>query len=170
MDQVPSAIPVLGWSTFYGMDQIFDRIRKESILQEFQTKRIIKVIEQLYKDGKEIPQEDARFVELLQRKLKRSNLNSFTELAVGQLYKAIELNGFHVLETENIVQKYYNPRKRARMEQVREILTDLYISSTSYREEDVTQMIQITENKRNVGISLRAGMVRGQARMSILER
>ena len=170
IDQVPSAIPVLGWSTFYGMDQIFDRIRTESILQEFQTKRIIKVIEQLYQDGKEIPQEDARFVELLQRKLKRTSLSSFTELAVGQLYKAIELNGFHVLETEKIVPKYYNPRKRARVEQVREILTDLYISSTSYREEDVARMIQITENKRNVGISLRAGLVRGQARLSILER
>ena len=28
----PNAIPVLGWSTFYGMDPIWSRIRKESIL------------------------------------------------------------------------------------------------------------------------------------------
>ena len=140
----PNAIPVLGWSTFYGMDQIWSRIRKESILQEFQTKRIIKVIEQLFQDGKEIPQEDARFIELLQRKLERSHRNSFTELAVGQLYQAIELNGFHVLETENFVKKYYNPRTRARKEQIREILPDLYISSHSYEEDDVTRMIKIT--------------------------
>merc|ERR1712226_1290136 len=54
----PNAIPVLGWSTFYGMDPIWSRIKKESILQEFQTKRIIKVIEQLFQEGREIPQED----------------------------------------------------------------------------------------------------------------
>ena len=166
----PQAIPVLGWSTFYGMDQIWSRIRQESILQEFQTKRIIKVIEQLFQDGKEIPQEDARFIELLQRKLERSHRNSFTELAVGQLYQAIQLNGFHVLETENFVKKYYNPRTRARKEQIREILPDLYINSQSYEEEDVSRMIKITQNRKNVGISLRAGMVTKESKGSILER
>ena len=152
------------------MDQIWSRIRAESILQEFQTKRIIKVIEQLYQDGKEIPQEDARFVELLKRKLERSNLNSFTELAVGQLYKAIELNGFQVLETEKLVKKYYNPRKRARMEQVREILTDLYIKSNTYEDEDVNEMIKITKNRQNIGISLRAGMLSTGSTWSNIKR
>jgi len=169
-DLLPSGIPILGWSTFYGMDPIWSRMRRESILQEFQTKRIIKVIDQLYENGEQIPQEDARFVELLQRKLERSNLNSFTELAVGQLYKAIELNGFHVLETEKLVKKYYDPRKRSRMEPVREILTDLYMNTNRYEEEDVTKMIKIIQNRKNIGISLRAGMVPNGSNNRILQR
>ena len=169
-DLLPSGIPILGWSTFYGMDPIWSRMRRESILQEFQTKRIIKVIDQLYENGEQIPQEDARFVELLQRKLERSNLNSFTELAVGQLYKAIELNGFHVLETEKLVKKYYDPRKRSRMEPVREILTDLYMNTNRYEEEDVTKMIKLIQNRKNIGISLRAGMVPNGSNNRILQR
>ena len=71
---------------------------------------------------------------------------------------------------QNFVKKYHNPRTRARKGQIREILPDLYINSHSYEEEDVSRMIKITENRKNVGISLRAGMVTKESKGSILER
>merc|ERR1712066_900482 len=56
------------------------------------------------------------------------------------------------------------------MEQIKEILTDLYINSNTYEGEDVTKMLQITQNRKNIGISLRAGMLSNGSKWNILKR
>merc|ERR1719228_2241841 len=150
---VPGATPVLGWATFHGMDKVWKRMENDQILKEFQTSRIVRVVEHLYNDPEDIPKEDVRFVELLQKKLERTNPTSFTDLAVGQLIKAIDANGHHKLEKDPFVPRYASrpPRK----DPVRELLPEYYINSSSYSADDVGNMLNIVRDRVGVWFCVR---------------
>jgi len=167
-DLVPGATPVLGWSTYHGMDKVWKRIENDEILKQFQTSRIVRVVEHLYSDPEKIPKEDVRFVELLQKKLERTNPTSFTELAVEQLVKSIETNGHHKLEKDPFAPRYASrpPRK----DPVRELLPEYYLSSSSYSAKDVDSMLALVRGKGGVGFAVRAGLVSNQADSSHVVR
>ena len=167
-DLIPGATPVLGWSTYHGMDKVWNRIENDQILREFQTSRIVRVVEHLYRDPENIPKEDVRFVELLQKKLERTNPSSFTELVVGQLVKAIQTNGHHKFEKDPFSPRYASrpPRK----DPVRELLPEYYLSSSSYAEPDIDTMMALVRGREGVGFTVRAGMVVSQDGVSELTK
>ena len=167
-DLIPGATPVLGWSTYHGMDKVWNRIENDQILREFQTSRIVRVVEHLYSDPENIPKEDVRFVELLQKKLERTNPSSFTELVVGQLVKAIQTNGHHKFEKDPFSPRYAS--KPPRKDPVRELLPEYYLSSSSYAEPDIDTMMALVRGREGVGFTVRAGMVVGQDGVSELTK
>ena len=167
-DLVPGATPVLGWSTYHGMDKVWNRMENDQILKDFQSSRLVRVIEHLYIDPKSIPKEDVRFVELLQKKLERTNPSSFTELVVGHLVKSIQTNGHHKFEKDPFTPRY--ARKPPRKEPVRELLPEYYLSSSSYAHSDIDTMLAMIKGKKGVGFAIRAGMVVSQDSVSEIKR
>ena len=163
-DLVPGATPVLGWSTYHGMDKVWKRIENDQILKQFQTSRLVRVVEHLYSDPESIPKEDVRFVELLQKKLERTNPTSFTELAVEQLVKSIETNGHHKLEKDPFAPRYAS--KPPRKDPVRELLPEYYLSSSSYSSDEMNTMLALIKGREGVGFAVRAGLVTNQAEFS----
>merc|ERR1719495_775983 len=157
---VPGATPVLGWATYHGMDKVWARVSNDNILKDFQTSRVVRVVEALYDDPENIPKEDVRFVELLQKKLERSNPSSFTELVVGHLVKSIQTNGHHKFEKDPFAPRYAS--KRPRKELVRELLPEYYLSSSSYSKNSVSEMKELVKDKEGVGLMVRAGLVNGK--------
>jgi len=160
IDLVPGATPVLGWATYHGMDKVWNRMENEEILRDFQTSRLVRVVEALFTDPKSIPQEEVRFVELLQKKLERTNPSSFTELVVGHLVKSIQTNGHHKFEKDPFAPRYAS--KRPRKELVRELLPEYYLSSSSYSKSSVSEMKELVKDKEGVGLMVRAGLVNGK--------
>jgi len=154
---VPGATPVLGWATYHGMDKVWARVDNDNILKEFQTSRVVRVVEALYNDPENIPKEDVRFVELLQKKLERSNPSSFTELVVGQLVKSIQTNGHHKFEKDPFSPRYAS--KPPRSDPVRELLPEYYLSSSSFSDGDIDRMLALVREREGVGVVVRAGMV-----------
>jgi len=158
----PAGIPVIGWETFHGMDQVWKRIEEESLLLNFQLLRLVSVIDHLYISPLDIPQEDVRFLEILHRKIELSKPYSFTFIALEQLLKAIESNGKHALEKASKT-KYKNPRlSRINVNPVSEVLSDYYVVTSSYSNEIFEEMKNLMENNSKIGFSLRAGLVTGE--------
>ena len=158
----PAGIPVIGWETFHGMDQVWKRIEEESLLLNFQLLRLVSVIDHLYISPLDIPQEDVRFLEILHRKIELSKPYSFTIIALEQLLKAIESNGKHALEKASKT-KYKNPRlSRINVNPVSEVLSDYYVVTSSYSNEIFEEMKNLMENNSKIGFSLRAGLVTGE--------
>ena len=83
---------MIGWKTTHGLDKVWDRIKQENLLLDFQQLRLISLIDRLNKTPFAISEEDKRFVEILQRKLQRNHSSSFTIVVVEQLLKALEAN------------------------------------------------------------------------------
>ena len=159
----PAGIPVIGWETFHGMDQVWKRIEEESLLLNFQLLRLVSVIDHLYRSPLGISQEDVRFIELLHRKIELSNPFSFTFIALEQLLKAIESNGKHVLQKASSKSKYKNPRhSRINIKPVTEILSDYYVMTSSYSHGRIEEMKDLIKKNSNIGFSLRAGLVIGE--------
>jgi len=165
---VPGATPVLGWATYHGMDKVWTRVNNDNILKEFQTSRVVRVVEALYDDPENIPKEDVRFVELLQKKLERSHPSSFTELVVAQLVKSIQTNGHHKFEKDPFSPRYAS--KPPRSDPVRELLPEYYLSSSSYSDADIDTMLALVKGREGVGVVVRAGMVVSKDSASKIKR
>merc|ERR1719500_2456317 len=154
---VPGATPVLGWATYHGMDQVWARMTADNILKDFQSVRVVRVVEALYADPENIPKEDVRFVELLQKKLERSNPSSFTELVVAQLVKSIQTNGHHKFEKDPFSPRHASRSRPPRKDPVRELLPEYYLSSGSYSQAATDSMLALVRGREGVGVLLRAG-------------
>lgn len=162
----PAGIPVVGWTTFHGMDQIWSRIKSESLLLNFQELRMISIIDHLYQDPFGISEEDMRFARLLHRKLELSNPSSFTLIVLDQLLKAFEAN-----RNQNIDKHLRGPlRVKQSSKPIKEILSDYYENSTIYSQNVLNEMSDILSLNRQVGILLRAGLLTGSSAPEILKR
>ena len=150
-------IPVLGWGTYHGMDKVWNKLKEDDLLLQFQTVRIIQMVQDLFLYPEKIKDQDVRFLDLLLKRKERSNPTSFTVLALSQLLDAIESNGQHEIEKDP-----YAPRRAfrpPRTNPIREILPDYYLQSSGYTKEDVDKMLAVTEGIDRVGFALRAGLV-----------
>ena len=157
MSQAPGLIPVLGWGTYHGMDKVWNKLKEDNILLQFQAIRIIQMVQDLFLYPEKIKDQDVRFLDLLLKRKERSNPTSFTVLALAQLLDAIESNGHHELEKDPYVpRRAFRP---PRTNPIREILPDYYLQSSGYTKEDVEKMLSLTEGVDRVGFALRAGLV-----------
>ena len=156
--QVPGVIPVLGWTTYHGMDKVWRRLNDDNILIRFQTLRIKKMIGDLFVRPDSISDSDVRFLELLVKKVSRTETSSFTVLVLNQLLAAIQSNGHHRLSSDT---DPFSPRRRAkpRRNPIREILPDNYLGATAgYSQADVDRMLALSKDLDKVGFALRAGL------------
>ncbi len=156
--------PVLSWATYHGMDKVWNRIQEDDILRPFQSARILQMVEDLFLGADRIRSQDVRFLEMLLKKLEKSNPTSFTVLALSQLLATIEANGLHKLEgASNDPWAPRRPSKPPRLNPVREILPEYYITSSSYTTEDVEKMLALAadwpSDAATVGFMLRAGLL-----------
>lgn len=157
--QMMSVIPVLGWSTYHGLDKIWKRLAEDRNLIPVQELRIKRMVEDLYLHPEKIRDQDVRFLDFLLKKLQRTKSSSFTVLALSQLSEAIKSNGLHkkiMSEDPHAVRRPYKP---PRNEPIRELLPDYYFHSKGYTQKNVDDMIAISKGLDYVGFSLRAGMV-----------
>jgi len=169
---VPSSIPVIGYNIFHGMDQVWKRIEGENLLLNFQQLRLISIIELLLTDHENIPNEDARFLEILHRKFELKNPESFTYVVIEQLLKAIEANGKHMLEKSNDKTRGYKNYRLSRIESVTvtEILSDYYVSTTKLSDSRLFEMKKFVEKNPETGILIRAGTVINNENLSGFKR
>jgi len=77
-DQVPGASPVLGWTTYHGLDPVWSRIAGEGILKEFQRARLEGLVDRLWREPTRLHEQEVRFAELLDQKLERKQGSTFT--------------------------------------------------------------------------------------------
>ena len=163
----PAGIPVIGWKSFHGMDQIWSRIKSESLLLNFQQLRMINIIDHLYNAPFGISKEDIRFAELLHRKIELSNPSSFTLIVLDQLLKAFEAN-------KNLhIHKHLRRGKlghKEPSEPIQDILSDYYEKSSTYSKEVQNEISNILDSSKQVGILLRAGLLTNSGGPDILKR
>ena len=143
---------MIGWKTTHGLDKVWDRIKQENLLLDFQQLRLISLIDRLNKTPFAIGEEDKRFVEILQRKLQRTNSSSFTIVVVEQLLKALEAN-----KDKLIGQKILKTRKK--LNPITQILTEYYEDSDGYPDTFLEELERLMELHQNMGILLRAGVL-----------
>ena len=143
---------MIGWKTTHGLDKVWDRIKQENLLLDFQQLRLISLIDRLNKSPFAISEEDKRFVEILQRKLQRTNSSSFTIVVVEQLLKALEAN-----KDKLIGQKILKTRKK--LNPITQILTEYYEDSDGYPDTFLEELERLMELHQNMGILLRAGVL-----------
>ena len=143
---------MIGWKTTHGLDKVWDRIKQENLLLDFQQLRLISLIDRLNKTPFAIGEEDKRFVEILQRKLQRTNSSSFTIVVVEQLLKALEAN-----KNKLIGQKLLKTRKK--LNPITQILTEYYEDSDGYPDTFLEELGKLMELHQNMGILLRAGVL-----------
>ena len=143
---------MIGWKTTHGLDKVWDRIKQENLLLDFQQLRLISHIDRLNKTPFAIGEEDKRFVEILQRKLQRTNSSSFTIVVVEQLLKALEAN-----KNKLIGQKLLKTRKK--LNPITQILTEYYEDSDGYPDKFLEELERLMELHQNMGILLRAGVL-----------
>jgi hypothetical protein len=161
--QVAGVTPVLSWSTYHGMDKVWNRIQEDDILRPFQSARILHMVQDLFLGPERIRNPDVRFLELLLKKLEKSNPTSFTVLALSQLLATIEANGLHKLDSSS--NDPWAPRlasKPPRANPVREILPEYYITMSNYTTEDVEKMLGLAAEwppHIQIGFMLRAGLL-----------
>ena len=142
--QVPGVTPVLSWGTYHGMDKVWNRIQEDNILRPFQSARVLQMVEDLFLGPDQIKNQDVRFLEMLLKKLEKSNPTSFTVLALSQLLATIEANGLHKLDSAS--NDPWAPRlasKPPRTNPVREILPEYYITTSNYTKDDVDRMLDL---------------------------
>ena len=161
--QVPGVTPVLSWGTYHGMDKVWNRIQEDNILRPFQSARVLQMVEDLFLGPDQIKNQDVRFLEMLLKKLEKSNPTSFTVLALSQLLATIEANGLHKLDSAS--NDPWAPRlasKPPRTNPVREILPEYYITTSNYTKDDVDRMLDLAAEwppGTAVGFLLRAGLL-----------
>ena len=143
---------MIGWKTTHGLDKVWDRIKQENLLLDFQQLRLISLIDRLNKSPFAISEEDKRFVEILQRKLQRTNSSSFTIVVVEQLLKALEAN-----KDKLIGQKILKTRKK--LNPITQILTEYYEDSDGYPDTFLEELERLMQLHQNIGILLRAGVL-----------
>ena len=143
---------MIGWKTTHGLDKVWDRIKQENLLLDFQQLRLISLIDRLNKTPFAIGEEDKRFVEILQRKLQRTNSSSFTIVVVEQLLKALEAN-----KDKLIGQKILKTRKK--LNPITQILTEYYEDSDGYPDTFLEELERLMQLHQNIGILLRAGVL-----------
>jgi len=160
VSQVKGLVPILGWSTYHGMDKIWKKIEDDAILIKFQVVRVKHMVEELNRQPEKIKNQDVRFLDLLLKKVEQTHPNSFTVLALTQLKDAIVSNGHHKVEEDPTGGR--RPYQPPRSNPIREILPDYYLQSQGYTEQDVDRMQALSEGLERVGFVLRAGMIRSE--------
>jgi hypothetical protein len=161
--QVAGVTPVLSWGTYHGMDKVWNRIQEDNILRPFQSARVLQMVEELFLGPDRIRSQDVRFLEQLLKKLEKTNPASFTVLALTQLLATIEANGLHQLDRDsNDPWATRRPSRPPRVNPVREILPEYYITTSSYTAEDVEKMLTLAAEwppGHALGFMLRAGLL-----------
>ena len=150
-------VPLLGWSTFHGMDKLWRRVEQDGILIHFQLVRVKQIIEDLYLRPRQIKNTDVMYLEQLQRRLaKQQHESSLTVLAISQIMAALVKNGHPGVSKDPT--KPRRPYRPPRANPIRQILPDYYVSSGAYTDDTVDEMLQLADGLDRVGFALRAGV------------
>ena len=106
-----------------------------------------------------------RFVELLHRKIELAHPRSFTLVTLDQLLRALQANQKYVSSKSG-----QSRNSRLTISPVTEILSDYYLTSSTYSEDILEQMKMILHLNHSVGFSLRAGLLTNNSEYTTFKR
>ena len=106
-----------------------------------------------------------RFVELLHRKMELAHPRSFTLVTLDQLLRALQANQKYVSSKSG-----QSRNSRLTISPVTEILSDYYLTSSTYSEDILEQMKMILHLNHSVGFSLRAGLLTNNSEYTTFKR
>ena len=106
-----------------------------------------------------------RFVELLHRKMELAHPRSFTLVTLDQLLRALQANQKYVSSKSG-----QSRNSRLTISPVTEILSDYYLTSSTYSEDILEQMKALSHLNQTIGFSLRAGLLTDNSNHTSLRR
>ena len=102
---------------------------------------------------------------MLHRKMELAHPRSFTLVTLDQLLRALQANQKYVSSKSG-----QSRNSRLTISPVTEILSDYYLTSSTYSEEILEQMKALSNLNQTIGFSLRAGLLTDNSNHTSLRR
>ena len=102
---------------------------------------------------------------MLHRKVELAHPRSFTLVTLDQLLRALQANQKYVSSKSG-----QSRNSRLTISPVTEILSDYYLTSSTYSEDILEQMKMILHLNHSVGFSLRAGLLTNNSEYTTFKR
>ena len=102
---------------------------------------------------------------MLHRKMELAHPRSFTLVTLDQLLRALQANQKYVSSKSG-----QSRNSRLTISPVTEILSDYYLTSSTYSEDILEQMKMILHLNHSVGFSLRAGLLTNNSEYTTFKR